>query len=81
MGYTLRCGIPCATQNELDGAAAKALLANGCGLVCEGANMPTTPEAAEAFTRSKDFVAARTMAVKPVCANAGGVATSATLDP
>ena len=61
---------PCATQNELDGAAAKALLANGCGLVCEGANMPTTPEAAEAFTAAKILYA------PGKAANAGGVATS-----
>lgn len=37
--------LPCATQNELNGEAAKALVANGCFAVAEGANMPCTPEA------------------------------------
>ncbi|MBO6055135.1 MAG: NADP-specific glutamate dehydrogenase, partial [Oscillospiraceae bacterium] len=45
--WTVPCDIalPCATQNELDEAGAKALIANGCYCVCEGANMPSTPEA------------------------------------
>ena len=41
--------LPCATQNELDGDAASTLLRSGCGVVSEGANMPSTPEAVEAF--------------------------------
>ena len=41
--------LPCATQNELNGDEAAALLANGCVCVAEGANMPSTPEAIEAF--------------------------------
>jgi glutamate dehydrogenase (NADP+) len=63
--------LPCATQNELDEAAARRLVANGCIAVSEGANMPTTPggirifqEAGVAFGPGK-------------AANAGGVATSA----
>ena len=49
--WTIPCDIalPCATQNELDGESAKTLIANGCKVVCEGANMPSTPEAIEAF--------------------------------
>ncbi|MBQ1504138.1 MAG: NADP-specific glutamate dehydrogenase, partial [Oscillospiraceae bacterium] len=49
--WTIPCDIalPCATQNELDLDGAKALLANGVECVCEGANMPCTPEAVEAF--------------------------------
>ena len=41
--------LPCATENELDGEHAKALIANGCQIVAEGANMPCTPEAIQAF--------------------------------
>lgn len=62
--------LPCATQNELDGADAKALLANGCKVVAEGANMPSTPEAVEAFVK------AGIMYGPGKAANAGGVATS-----
>ena len=43
------CAFPCARQNELDGKDAETLLKNGCKLVGEGANMPSTPEAVEAF--------------------------------
>lgn len=63
--------LPCATQNELDGAAARTLVDNGVIAVAEGANMPCTPEATRVF---------RTAAVKFApgkAANAGGVATSA----
>ncbi len=61
---------PCATQNELDGDDARALLANGCGVVAEGANMPSTPEAVEAFREAR-------IAFAPgKAANAGGVAVS-----
>ncbi len=61
---------PCATQNELCETSAKALLRNGCRLVAEGANMPTTPEAAHLFVKH-DILYAPGKA-----ANAGGVATS-----
>jgi len=70
--WNIECDIalPCATQNELDGKAAKELVKNGCIAVAEGANMPSTPEAVKVFLESK------------ICygpgkaANAGGVATS-----
>ncbi len=70
--WSTKCDIalPCATQNELDGDAAKALKANGCMAVAEGANMPCTPEAVEVFLTSG-------MLFGPAkAANAGGVATS-----
>ena len=70
--WTVPCDIalPCATQNELDLDGAKALLANGVMCVCEGANMPCTPEAVEAFQAAGiPFGPAK-------AANAGGVATS-----
>lgn len=61
---------PCATQNELTGADAQALLANGCVLVSEGANMPSTKDAVDTFIQAK-------IAYGPgKAANAGGVATS-----
>jgi glutamate dehydrogenase (NADP+) len=63
--------LPSATQNELDGAAAATLIRNGCIAVAEGANMPSTPEAVEAFLKAGvSFGPAK-------AANAGGVATSA----
>ena len=63
--------LPCATQNELDGKAAKLLADNGCFAVGEGANMPSTPEAVEVFlSRGVLFAPGK-------AANAGGVATSA----
>jgi glutamate dehydrogenase (NADP+) len=63
--------LPSATQNELDGAAAKVLVKNGCVAVGEGANMPSTPEAVDVFHDSGvSFGPAK-------AANAGGVATSA----
>lgn len=71
--WTVPCDIalPCATQNELDGESAKALVANGCYAVAEGANMPSTPEAVEYFQ-------ANGVLFGPAkAANAGGVATSA----
>ncbi|MFC3681320.1 NADP-specific glutamate dehydrogenase [Bacterioplanoides pacificum] len=61
---------PCATQNELSGADAQALLANGCQLVSEGANMPSTQAAVNAF------IDARIAYGPGKAANAGGVATS-----
>ena len=70
--WTIPCDIalPCATQNELDGESAKALIANGVMAVAEGANMPSTPEAIEAFQ------AAGVLFAPAKAANAGGVATS-----
>ena len=49
--WTVPCDIalPCATQNELNEENAKALIANGCKFVAEGANMPSTLEAVAAF--------------------------------
>jgi len=63
--------LPCATQNELNGTDAKALVENGCRIVAEGANMPTMPEAIR-FLRDAGVRFAPGKAV-----NAGGVATSA----
>lgn len=63
--------LPCATQNELDDAAAKRLLANGLVALAEGANMPSTPEAIELFEEAKILFG------PGKAANAGGVATSA----
>ena len=70
--WTIPCDIalPCATQNEIDKESAEILLKNGCWCVCEGANMPSTPEAIEAF-QSAGILFAPSKA-----ANAGGVATS-----
>ena len=62
--------LPCATQNELNGEEAAALLANGCVCVAEGANMPSTPEAIEAFHEAGILFA------PGKASNAGGVATS-----
>jgi glutamate dehydrogenase (NADP+) len=70
--WNVKCDValPCATQNELDEAAAKTLAKNGCIGVGEGANMPCTPEAAEVFLHNK-------MLFMPgKAANAGGVAVS-----
>ena len=71
--WTVKCDIalPCATQNELDLEGAKALIANGCYAVGEGANMPSTPEAIETFLSSGILFG------PAKAANAGGVATSA----
>ncbi|MFH1504096.1 MAG: NADP-specific glutamate dehydrogenase [Candidatus Omnitrophota bacterium] len=70
--WNIECDIalPSATQNELDGEAAKTLVKNGCIAAAEGANMPSTPEAVKVFLEAK------------ICygpgkaANAGGVAVS-----
>ncbi len=62
--------IPCATQNELDENDAKNLIENGCKCLCEGANMPCTPQAIHAIQQSKILYA------PGKAANAGGVATS-----
>ncbi len=71
--WTIKCDIalPCATQNELLLEDAKALVANGCMAVAEGANMPTTLEATEYLQQNKVLFA------PGKAANAGGVATSA----
>jgi glutamate dehydrogenase (NADP+) len=63
--------LPCATQNELSGNDAAALINNGCTIVAEGANMPCTPEAIRLF------VTAGITFAPGMAANAGGVATSA----
>ncbi len=70
--WSIKCDIalPCATQNELDGKAAEALIANGVIAVAEGANMPSTPEAVEAFLKAGILFG------PAKAANAGGVATS-----
>ena len=62
--------MPSATQNELNGEDAKTLLANGCFAVSEGANMPSTPEAIDAFLEAKILYA------PGKAANAGGVSVS-----
>ncbi len=63
--------LPCATQNELDQGDAETLVRNGCLVVAEGANMPSTPEAVRVFQSSESLFA------PGKAANAGGVATSA----
>ncbi len=70
--WRIKCDIamPNATQNELNGDDARALIENGCFCVAEGANMPCTPEAVAAFNSSKIFYA------PGKAANAGGVAVS-----
>ena len=71
--WTVKCDValPCATQNELALEDAKTLVANGCKLVAEGANMPTTLEATEYLQKNGvNFAPGK-------AANAGGVATSA----
>jgi glutamate dehydrogenase (NADP+) len=69
-GVTCDIALPCATQNELNGEEAQTLIANGCVCVSEGANMPSTPEAIEAFHNAKILFA------PGKASNAGGVATS-----
>ena len=70
--WSVPCDIalPCATQNELNAEEAKALVANGCNCVSEGANMPCTPEAIEVFNQNKILFA------PGKASNAGGVAVS-----
>ncbi len=64
------CAFPSATQNEIDENDAKTLLDNGCYVIGEGANMPSTPEAVELFLEKKILYG------PAKAANAGGVATS-----
>lgn len=70
--WEVKCDIalPCATQNELNEEEAKALVANGCICVAEGANMPSTPEAITVFQNAKILFS------PGKASNAGGVATS-----
>ena len=70
--WSIKCDIalPCATQNELDLDDAKALVANGVFAVCEGANMPTTPDAIHYLMNNGVFYA------PGKASNAGGVACS-----
>ena len=70
--WNLPCtvALPCATQNEIDAEEAKTLVLNGCRVVGEGANMPSTLEAVDVFLASKILYA------PGKAANAGGVATS-----
>ncbi|MBO7149804.1 MAG: NADP-specific glutamate dehydrogenase [Clostridia bacterium] len=70
--WTIPCDIalPCATQNEIDGESAAILVKNGCKVVSEGANMPSTPEAINTY------LANGIMYGPAKAANAGGVATS-----
>ena len=70
--WTVKCDIalPCATQNEIDGESARILVENGCKVVAEGANMPSTPEAIATFQ------SAGLLFGPAKAANAGGVATS-----
>ncbi len=72
--WTIPCDValPCATQNEIDAESAATLVKNGVKYVAEGANMPSTLEAINAFQNAKDVVFLPAKA-----ANAGGVATSA----
>lgn len=64
------CAFPSATQNEISGEDAKTLLSNGCYVISEGANMPSSPEAVELFIDKKILYG------PGKAANAGGVATS-----
>jgi glutamate dehydrogenase (NADP+) len=69
-GVKCDVALPCATQNEVNAAEAKALVDNGCNCVAEGANMPTEPEGVEVFQN------AGIMFGPGKAANAGGVAVS-----
>ncbi|MBO7496269.1 MAG: NADP-specific glutamate dehydrogenase [Salinivirgaceae bacterium] len=70
--WSIKCDValPCATQNEVNEAEAKQLVANGVKIVCEGANMPSTAEAVEVFQNAKILYS------PGKASNAGGVATS-----
>ena len=77
--WTLKCNagnikldiaLPCATQNEIDGEGAKAIVANGAFAIAEGANMPSTPDAINTY------LASGLLYGPAKAANAGGVATS-----
>jgi len=70
--WGIKCDValPSATQNEINGDDARTLIRNGCFVVCEGANMPSAPEAIEVFLES------RILYGPGKAANAGGVSTS-----
>ncbi len=70
--WSVPCDIalPCATQNEIEGYEAKELISNGCKLVAEGANMPSTPAAVHEFQKAGILYA------PGKASNAGGVAVS-----
>jgi glutamate dehydrogenase (NADP+) len=65
-----QCAFPSATQNEISGEDAKELLKNGCYVISEGANMPSTPAAIDLYLEKKILYG------PGKAANAGGVATS-----
>lgn len=69
-GIPCDCAFPSATQNEINEEDARTLVANGCMLVSEGANMPTVPEGVHVFQEKKILYG------PGKAANAGGVATS-----
>ncbi|HNX95777.1 MAG TPA: NADP-specific glutamate dehydrogenase [Holophaga sp.] len=69
-GVPCDCAFPSATQNEISGQDAETLVKNGCRLVAEGANMPSSPEAIAVFQKHKILYA------PGKASNAGGVATS-----
>jgi glutamate dehydrogenase (NADP+) len=69
-GIKVDIALPCATQNEINGKNAAALVKNGCYCVAEGANMPSTPEAIKIYQENKILYG------PGKAANAGGVATS-----
>ncbi|HPE43676.1 MAG TPA: NADP-specific glutamate dehydrogenase, partial [Bacteroidales bacterium] len=70
--WSVKCDVamPCATQNEVNEEEAKMLVKNGCYVVSEGANMPSTPEAIEIYMNAKILYG------PGKAANAGGVAVS-----
>jgi glutamate dehydrogenase/leucine dehydrogenase len=70
--WIIKCDIalPCATQNEINAEEAQILVSNGCYVISEGANMPSTPEAMEIYIQNKILYG------PGKAANAGGVATS-----
>ena len=70
-GYKGELVFPCATQNEINESDARSLIKNGVRAICEGANMPTTPEAIKLFGAEKNVLHAPSKA-----ANAGGVSVS-----
>jgi len=68
--HTADCAFPCATENEIQQKDAQNLIRNGVQLICEGANMPATPEAVDIFIESGVLYG------PAIAANAGGVAVS-----
>ncbi len=70
--WSIKCDVamPCATQNEVNEDEARLLIKNGCFVISEGANMPSTPEAVEVFLQAKILYG------PGKAANAGGVSTS-----